>query len=127
MGTLRKAVAAASSLLLARAEFAAAELTQAAVTALRWLLTGLLALALLMLALVALSATLVLALWERLGWYSLGLLTLIYAGAACWLATRLMRQIRASPPPLAQTFAELAKDREALFGREPASGPGPRP
>jgi uncharacterized membrane protein YqjE len=127
VGTLRKAVAAASSLLLARAEFAAAELTQAAVTALRWLLTGLLALALLMLALVALSATLVLALWERLGWYSLGLLTLLYAGAAYLVAIRLLREIRASPLPLAQTFAELDKDREALFGRGNVSGDEPRP
>jgi uncharacterized membrane protein YqjE len=120
-------VAAAGSLLLARAEFAAAELTQAGATALRWLLTVLLASALLIMALVALSAAIVLALWERLGWYSLGLLTLIYAGVACFLVIRLVREIRASPALLAQTFAELAKDREALFGRGPVSGEGPRP
>jgi uncharacterized membrane protein YqjE len=127
VSTLRRAVAAASSLLLARAEFAAAELSQAGVRALRWLLAVLLASALLMLALVALSATIVLALWERLGWYSLGLLTLIYAGVACLVVIRLLREIRASPPPLAQTFAELAKDREALFGRGQVSGDEPRP
>jgi uncharacterized membrane protein YqjE len=127
VGTLRRIAAAASSLLLARAEFAAGELTLAGARAVRWLVSVVLASALMMLALIALSATVVLALWERLGWYSLGILTLVYAGVAYWIVIRLLREIRASPPPLVQTFAELAKDREALFGREPTSGEGPRP
>ena len=127
VATFRTALASACSLLLVRAEFAAAELSEAGASALRWLLIGLLASALLMLALAAVTATIVLALWERLGWYPMGVLALIYAGAAWWVVVRLLRQIRASPPLLSRTFAELAKDREALFGREDAASQGPSP
>ena len=116
VGTLRRAVAAACALLLARAEFAAAELAQAGANALGWFLTALLAGALMVLALVTLSATVVMALWDRFGWYSLGVLAVLYAGAACALLLRVLRQIRASPRLLSQTFDELAKDREVLFG-----------
>ncbi|HEX4583438.1 MAG TPA: phage holin family protein [Burkholderiaceae bacterium] len=112
---------AASALLLARAQFAAVELTQTGADALHWLLWALGATALLALTLIALTATLVLALWDWLGWVSLGLLTLVYAIATGYLVLRLRRELRARAPLLAQTLAELAKDREAVFG--PGTGP----
>jgi uncharacterized membrane protein YqjE len=118
-GTLRRALAAACALLVARAEFAVAELAQASVTALGWLVSAVLAAVLAMLALLALTATVVMALWDRFGWYSMAALAVLYAGASIWMMLRLMRRIRTSAHPLAQTIAELAKDREALFGRRP--------
>lgn len=119
MGVIRRAASAASSLLLARAEFAAVELTQTAVDALRWLLWALVATALMALTLIAATATVVLALWDWLRWWSLGLLTLTYAIATAYLLVRLRRQLRARRPLLAQTLAELSKDRDALFARDP--------
>jgi uncharacterized membrane protein YqjE len=107
---------AASALLLARAEFAAVELTQTGVNALRWLLWALAATALMALTLIAATATIVLALWDRLGWVSLGLLTLAYAIVTVYLLVRLRRLLHARRPLLAQTLAELSKDRDALFG-----------
>jgi uncharacterized membrane protein YqjE len=124
---LRRAATAASSLLLARAEFAAVELTQAGADALRWLLAALAATALLTLTLVAVTATIVMALWERAGWYSMGILALIYVGATGFVVHRLRRTLHARRPVLEQTLAELAKDREALFGRAPDAGPVQRP
>jgi len=123
---LRRAAAAASALLAARAQFAIAELGLAASHAAAWLLMAMLVWLLALLSICALTAAVVLALWDRFGWYSAGVLGLLYAACAGWLALRLLRQIRASPKLLAQTFAELAKDREVLFG--PRSGaPGSEP
>jgi uncharacterized membrane protein YqjE len=119
VGVIRRAASAASSLLLARAEFAAVELTQTGVDALRWLLWALVATALMALTLIAGTAAIVLALWDRLGWLSLGLLTLAYAIVTAYLLVRLRRQLRARRPLLAQTLAELSKDRDALFARDP--------
>jgi uncharacterized membrane protein YqjE len=117
MGVINRAARAASSLLLARAEFAAVELTQTGVDALRWLLWALVATALLVLTLLIATATIVLVLWDRLGWISLGLLALVYAIATGYLMVRLRRRLQVRRPLLAQTLAELSKDREALFGR----------
>jgi uncharacterized membrane protein YqjE len=127
VGALRRAARAASSLLLARAEFAAVELTQTGADALRWLLWALAATSMLALTLIAATATIVLALWDWLGWISLGLLTLAYAIVTAYLFVRLRRELRSRRPLLAQTLAELSKDREALFGRGADAGPEPRP
>jgi uncharacterized membrane protein YqjE len=118
VGVIRRAASAASSLLLARAEFAAVELTQTGVDALRWLLWALVATALMALTLIAGTAAIVLALWDRLAWMSLGLLTLTYAIVTAYLLVRLRRQLRARRPLLAQTLAELSKDRDALFAHD---------
>jgi uncharacterized membrane protein YqjE len=117
VGAIRRAAKAASSLMLARAEFAAVELTQTGVDALRWLIWALVATALMALTLIAATATIVLALWDSLGWLSLGLLTLAYAIATAYLLFRLRRHLQTRRPLLAQTLAELSKDRDALFGR----------
>jgi uncharacterized membrane protein YqjE len=127
VGALSRAAKAASSLLLVRAQFAAVELTQSAADALRWLLWALGATALMALTLIAVTATIVLALWDWLGWVSLGLLTLVYAIATGYLIFRLRRELRARAPLFAQTLAELAKDREALFGPNAAAGPEQKP
>ncbi len=127
MGVIRRAARAASSLLLARAEFAAVELTQTSADALRWLLWALGATALMALTLIAATATVVLALWDRLGWWSLGFLTLVYAAATGYLIVRLRRALRTRRPLLAQTLAELSKDREALFGQGAEAKPERKP
>jgi uncharacterized membrane protein YqjE len=122
VGALRRVARAASSLLVARVEFAALELTQTGADALRWVLWALAATALLVLTLIAATVTIVLALWERFGWYSLGFLTLAYAIGTGYLVYQLRRELLARPPLLAQTLAELAKDREALFGQSTEAG-----
>jgi uncharacterized membrane protein YqjE len=116
VGAIRRAAKAASSLMLARAEFAAVELTQTGVDALRWLIWALVATALMALTLIAATATIVLALWDRLGWLSLALLTLTYAVLTAYLLARLRRKLQTRRPLLAQTLAELSKDRDAVFG-----------
>ena len=126
MGALRRAVRAASLLLLARAEFAAVELTQTGADALRWLLWALGVTALLALTLIAATATIVLALWDWLGWLSLGFLTLTYATVTGYLIVRLRRELRTRRPLLAQTLAELSKDREAVFGHSAEAGSEPK-
>ena len=123
MGAIRRAAKAASLLLLARAEFAAVELTQTGADALRWLLWALGATALMVMALLAATATVVLALWDWLGWLSLAVLTLVYTIAAVYLLVRLVRKLQSRRPLLAQTLAELSKDREAIFGHGPDAGP----
>ena len=122
MGVLYRAARAASSLLLARAEFAAVELTESGAEALRWLVWALVATALLVLTLIMATATMVLAFWDRLGWYLLFFLTLMYAIATAYLMVRLRRALRARRPLLAQTLAELSKDRAALFGQHTDAG-----
>lgn len=118
MGSIGRVVKAASALVLARAEFAAVELTQTGVDALRWLLWALVATSLMVLTLIAATVTIVLVLWDRVGWLSLGFLTLLYAIATTYLMVRLWRQLRARRPLLAQTLAELSKDRDALFRQD---------
>jgi len=118
VGSVRRAATAAASLLLARAEFAAVELTQSGADALRWLLWALVAMAMLALTLVVATAAIVLVLWDRFGWVPAAFLALSYAAATAYLMFRLDRALRACRPLMAQTLAELSKDREALFGRE---------
>jgi len=111
---------AAGSLLLARAEFAVVELTASGAQAMQWLLSALVATALLTLTLVSVTAGIVLALWDRAGWYSVAILALVYAAVTAVAFQRLLRRLRNWPPVLAQTLSELSKDREALFGHDAA-------
>jgi uncharacterized membrane protein YqjE len=122
MGAMSRVARAASTLMLTRARFAAVELTQTGADALRWLLWALGATALLVLTLMVATAAIVLALWPWLGWLSLALLTLAYAAVTGYLGYRLWRALQARPPLLAQTMAELAKDREAVFGHSADAG-----
>lgn len=116
MDALRRVASSALALLLTRAEFAGVELSLAREQALRWLLAALGASVLAMLSLITLSATIVIVLWDRFGWYSAAMLALLYCGAAALLVIRLLHELATSPPLFAETFAELAKDRDALCG-----------
>jgi uncharacterized membrane protein YqjE len=118
--SLRRAADAVIALLLARAEFASVELSIAVQGALRWLLMALASCVMGMLALIALSAAIVLGLWDRLGWYSVLLLALLYCAATVLLVQRLLAALARARPLLAQTFIELAKDRAALASLDPA-------
>jgi uncharacterized membrane protein YqjE len=116
MQALVHAFRSALSLLLTRAEFASVELSIARAQVMRWLLLGLGASVLAMLGLVALSAMVTVVLWDRLGWVSLGLLAAVYCLAAVLLVLRIANEVANAPPLLSETFVELAKDREAVFG-----------
>jgi uncharacterized membrane protein YqjE len=120
--TVRRLSAASVSLLLSRAEFATLELAQARAQWMRWVLLALLATLLALLALLAASTLLVLALWERFGWITLLAVGIAYALAAVFVLRRLDREIAAAPPLLAQTLQEVARDRDALFGRDRDGG-----
>lgn len=111
---LRQLADGVVALALTRAEQAGLELAQARAQLVRW--AGLLvALALLAtLALAAGSAWLTLLLWDRWGAMTLLLLALAYAAVAFGLLHRLRREVDAAPPLLAQTLADLARDRAAL-------------
>jgi uncharacterized membrane protein YqjE len=117
----RRAGQSLLALALARAEFASVELTLAAQSALRWLLVALATCVIAMLALIALSAVLVVALWERLGWYPLAGVALLYCIATALLVGWLLRSIANARPLLSQTFTELAKDGAAIH-RSATSG-----
>jgi uncharacterized membrane protein YqjE len=123
--TVRRLSAASVSLLLSRAEFATLELAQARAQWMRWVLLALLATLLALLALLAASTLLVLALWERFGWITLLAVGIAYALAAVFVLRRLDREIAAAPPLLAQTLQEVARDRDALFGRDRDGGRAP--
>lgn len=122
---VRRLSAASFSLLLSRAEFATLELAQARAQLMRWLLLALVATMLALLALVAASTLLVFALWERFGWITLLAVGVAHALGAVLVLRRLDREIAAAPPLLAQTLQEVARDRDALFGRERDGGGAP--
>jgi uncharacterized membrane protein YqjE len=119
---LRRVLRAAGSLLLARAELAVVELTASGAEAVQWLLSALVATALLTLTLVCVTACVVLALWDRAGWYSVVVVALVYAAVTAVAFHRLLRRLRDWPPVLAQTLSELSKDRDAVFGRDAVVG-----
>jgi uncharacterized membrane protein YqjE len=125
MQALLLAFRSALSLLLTRAEFANVELSLARAQVMRWLLLALGASVLAMLGLMALSAMIALMLWDRFGWISLGVLAIVYSGAGALLVLHILNEVAKAPPLLAQTFDELAKDREAVFGSAEPAGEGP--
>lgn len=127
LDAVRRLSAASLTLLLSRAEFASVELAQARAQLMRWLGLALAGALLALLAAVAASAWLVVALWERAGGITLGVLAAAYAVVAWRVLQRLQREIREAPPLLAQTLQELAKDRDALTRREPPDEAGGEP
>ena len=118
MQTLVRAFQSALSLLLTRAEFASVELSLVRVQFLRWLVLALAASVFAMLGLIALSAVIALVLWDRFGWVPVGVLAFVYSLLALLLVLRIREEVASAPPLLSQTFAELAKDREAVFGSD---------
>ncbi|HWH83508.1 MAG TPA: phage holin family protein [Burkholderiaceae bacterium] len=77
-------------------------------------------------ALVALSAWLAVAWWATLGQAVLGWLALAYALAGAALLAWLRARLRAEPPLLAETLAELRTDATLLRGETPARDGAPR-
>jgi len=113
---LRRVSARSLTLLLSRVELATVELAQARDLLVRWQLFALACSALFQLAAAAATVALAALLWERLGPITLIAAALVYASIGLALLARLQREVAQAPPLLAATLAELAKDRDALFG-----------
>jgi uncharacterized membrane protein YqjE len=126
-GALRRIGAHSATLLLSRAEFAALELAQARRQLMRWLLLALAVTVLFQLALVAAAAALTALLWDRFGPLTLVAIFFVSTGVGAVLVMRLQREIGSAPPLLSETLAELAKDRDALFGDDRAEATGRSP
>jgi uncharacterized membrane protein YqjE len=123
LNALRRVSARSLGLLLSRVEFGTLELAQARAQLVRWLALALVCSVIFQLALLAASAALVVVLWDRWGPFTLVALALVYAGAGATVLMRLRREIAEAPPLLSKTLAELAKDRDALFGDETSDAP----
>lgn len=111
----------ALSLVLVRGEFAAVELSLARAQVMRWVLIALGASILALLGLFALSAFVVALIWDRFGWLPILALGLLYCLGAAGLLWWVLNDIARAPPLLSQTFAELARDRTAVFGPDKAN------
>jgi uncharacterized membrane protein YqjE len=124
VGSLRTFVAHAMDLLATRGQLAAIELEETRDRALRWAVLGVVGAVLLLAALMTLSLWVAALFWDGPRALALGLLTAAYAVAG-FIAVRVIRhEIATAPPLLAQTRAELKKDRDALRGRHEGSGDG---
>jgi uncharacterized membrane protein YqjE len=117
IASIRAMLASAISLLATRGELAALELGETRDRALRWAALGVVAAVLLLAALMTLSLWVAAVFWDGPRALALGVLTAAYALAAVVAARVVRREIAAAPPLLAQTRAELQKDREVLRGR----------
>jgi uncharacterized membrane protein YqjE len=122
LDAVRRLSASSLNLLLTRAQFASVELAQARAQLMRWFGLALAGAVLALLALMAVSALLVIVLWERAGAATLLALALLYALAGYLVVRRMQREVHDAPPLLAETLAELAKDRDAILGRAEGDG-----
>ena len=117
IASIRAMLASAISLLATRGELAALEIGETRDRALRWAALGVVAAVLLLAALMTLSFWVAAIFWDGPRALARGVLTAAYALAAVVAARVVRREIAAAPPLLAQTRAELQKDREVLRGR----------
>lgn len=118
--SLRRLASTALALVITRGELAAVELAEARERIARWAVAVLFGAVLLLAALVSVSLLVAALFWESYRWQAIGLLALAYGVAGTWLVLKVMREVRAAPPLLSATLAELAQDRAALAGdREP--------
>lgn len=115
-GPVREAVALAAAALVTRGELASLELAEARERAGRWLVIALLAAMFLLAALLVGSLWVVSLFWDTHRSAAAAVVALAYAlaggGLFVWLAARL----RAAPPLLQATLAELKQDCDALRG-----------
>jgi uncharacterized membrane protein YqjE len=116
VGSLRSLLANGLSLFATRGELAALELADARDRAFRWLSLALTAAVLLLAALMTLSLWVAALFWEGPRALALGLLALAYAVTGAVIVAVVRRELAATPPLLANTRAELVKDRDALRG-----------
>jgi uncharacterized membrane protein YqjE len=120
--SLRRLASTALALVITRGELAAVEIAEAREQIARWALAALLGAVLLLAALVSVSLLVAAVFWESYRWQAIGGLAFGYAVAGTWLVLKVMREVRAAPPLLSATLAELARDRDALAaGREAGS------
>jgi uncharacterized membrane protein YqjE len=111
---VRRVLQHVGRLLLLRGELAAEELALARRQWIGWLAMALAAFALMLAALIAVSAWLTLALWDRLGAATPGILALLFGLAATLVVRALLQAAGSAAAPLAQTRAALREDYEAL-------------
>jgi len=114
VASLRALLSQLLSLLATRGELAVAELGETRDRVLRWFLLCLVGAALLFAALVTLSLWVAALFWDGPRALALGLLTFGYVIAAIVAVRVVRREMATAPAFLAQTRAELAKDRELL-------------
>lgn len=116
LGLVREAAALGVAALVTRGELAAIELTEARERAARWLVFALVAGVLLLAALLVASLWVVSIFWDSHRSEAIAFVALAYAlaggGTMWWLVARL----RAAPPLLQATIAELKQDCDALRG-----------
>lgn len=125
LASLRALFAQALSLLLTRGELAALELEDARNRALRWFVFGLIGAALLLAALVTVSLWVAALFWDGPRALALGLLALAYIVGGLVALAIVRSEVARAPTLLAQTRAELKKDRDALAGwRRESDDPG---
>lgn len=117
IGSVRATIAHGVTLFATRGELAALELADARDRAMRWLGLGMVAAVLLLAALMTLSLWVAAIFWDGPRGWAVGLLALAYAVAGFVALSVVRREVAAAPPLLAQTRAELEKDRDALRGR----------
>jgi uncharacterized membrane protein YqjE len=116
LAAVRRLSASSLNLLLTRAQGASVELALVRAQLLRWAGLALTVAGLWLLASMAASALLVIVLWNWAGPVTLVVLAVGYAVAAFAMGRRLRREIESAPPLLADTLAEIAKDRDAILG-----------
>ncbi|MCU0768735.1 MAG: phage holin family protein [Burkholderiaceae bacterium] len=111
-------------MLATRGELAALELQDARDRVIRWALLALVAAALLLAALLTFSLWVAAMFWDGPRGIALAVVVVVYGVAAFALMRTIRREAAVAPPLLAQTRAELAKDRAALRARPqpPADG-----
>jgi uncharacterized membrane protein YqjE len=121
-GPVRELVALAAAALVTRSELAALELAEARQRAGRWLVVALVAAMLLLAALLVGSFWVVSLFWDTHRSVAAAAVALAYALAGGGLVVWLLARLRAAPPLLQATLAELKRDCDALRG---ASRPSP--
>jgi uncharacterized membrane protein YqjE len=113
-GSLRRLGDSVLSLAHRRLELASLELQEEKYHLIDILLRAALLVVLGILTLVSATALVVVIFWERSPIAALAIITVLYALAALRVGLRLRANLKAGPPPLSGTIAELKKDREWL-------------
>jgi uncharacterized membrane protein YqjE len=102
-----------------RLELASIEVAEARARLVLALVASLAGLLLLAGAVIALTAWAAVALWPTLGHAVLGWIALVYGAAGIGVLMWLRTRMRAAPPLLAETLAELQKDALMMRGERP--------
>lgn len=118
LDSLRRMLASLIELVHTRAELLTTEVEEEIHRAAGLLLWALVAVVSGGFAVMMLSATIIIAFWEGHRLLAASLVTLLFAAILLTALLTLRARLKARPPLLAETLAELRRDREALGGRE---------